>query len=138
MLAEITFSISYVTVILRSRIAALNPEVEEAAMDLGATRWQALRLVTLPALLPGHPRRRRCSIFALVFDDFVLAYFTTGVEPAAAVRPHLLRDPVRCAAHHQRRRHPDAGRLHRPDRARAGRSRGCSAAAAGLDLLSGT
>ncbi|WP_079122841.1 ABC transporter permease [Streptomyces abyssalis] len=80
MLAEITFSISYVTVILRSRIAALNPEVEEAAMDLGATRWQSLRLVTLPALLPSI-LASAVLIFALVFDDFVLAYFTTGVDP---------------------------------------------------------
>ncbi|WP_079161686.1 ABC transporter permease [Streptomyces fodineus] len=80
MLAEITFSISYVTVILRSRIAALNPEVEEAAMDLGATRWQAVRLVTLPALLPA-VLASAVLIFALVFDDFVLAYFTTGVDP---------------------------------------------------------
>ncbi|MFF2198216.1 ABC transporter permease [Streptomyces sp. NPDC058157] len=79
-LAEITFSISYVTVILRSRIAALNPEVEEAAMDLGATRAQALRLVTLPALLPGI-LASAVLVFALVFDDFVLAYFTTGVDP---------------------------------------------------------
>ncbi|MGW1893396.1 ABC transporter permease [Streptomyces sp. NPDC002004] len=80
MISEITFSISYVTVILRSRVAALNPEVEEAAMDLGATRWQAVRLVTLPALLPTV---LACAvlIFALVFDDFVLAYFTTGVDP---------------------------------------------------------
>ncbi|MEU2260649.1 ABC transporter permease [Streptomyces sp. NPDC019645] len=80
MLAEITFSISYVTVVLRSRIAALNPETEEAAMDLGATRWQALRLVTLPALLPSM-LASAVLIFALVFDDFVLAYFTTGVDP---------------------------------------------------------
>ncbi|MGW4567462.1 ABC transporter permease [Streptomyces sp. NPDC004561] len=80
MLAEITFSISYVTVILRSRVAALNPEVEEAAMDLGATRWQAVRLVTLPALLPA-VLAAAVLIFALVFDDFVLAYFTTGVDP---------------------------------------------------------
>ncbi|MFI6763958.1 ABC transporter permease [Streptomyces sp. NPDC050355] len=80
MLAEVTFSISYVTVILRSRIAALNPEVEEAAMDLGATRLQALRLVTLPALLPSI-LAAAVLIFALVFDDFVLAYFTTGVDP---------------------------------------------------------
>lgn len=80
MLAEITFSISYVTVILRSRVAALNPEVEEAAMDLGATRWQAVRLVTLPALLPA-VLAGAVLIFALVFDDFVLAYFTTGVDP---------------------------------------------------------
>ncbi|WP_406165585.1 ABC transporter permease [Streptomyces sp. NBC_00996] len=80
MLSEITFSISYVTVILRSRVAALNPEVEEAAMDLGATRWQAVRLVTLPALLPA-VLAGAVLIFALVFDDFVLAYFTTGVDP---------------------------------------------------------
>jgi spermidine/putrescine transport system permease protein/putrescine transport system permease protein len=80
MVAEITFSISYVTVILRSRVAALNPEVEEAARDLGATRWQALRLVTLPALLPA-VLASAVLIFALVFDDFVLAYFTTGVDP---------------------------------------------------------
>ncbi|MFI9251930.1 ABC transporter permease [Streptomyces sp. NPDC053069] len=79
-LAEITFSISYVTVILRSRVAALNPEVEEAAMDLGATRRQAVRLVTLPALLPA-VLASAVLIFALVFDDFVLAYFTTGVDP---------------------------------------------------------
>jgi spermidine/putrescine transport system permease protein/putrescine transport system permease protein len=79
-IAEITFSISYVTVILRSRVAALNPELEEAAMDLGATRWQALRLVTLPALLPAI-LASSVLVFALVFDDFVLAYFTTGVSP---------------------------------------------------------
>jgi spermidine/putrescine transport system permease protein len=80
MIAEITFSISYVTVILRSRVAALNPELEEAAMDLGATRWQSLRLVTLPALMPAI-LASAVLIFALVFDDFVLAYFTTGVTP---------------------------------------------------------
>ncbi|MFI5977625.1 ABC transporter permease [Streptomyces sp. NPDC051452] len=80
MLSEITFSISYVTVVLRSRVAALNPEVEEAAMDLGATRWQAVRLVTLPALLPA-VLASAVLVFALVFDDFVLAYFTTGVDP---------------------------------------------------------
>jgi spermidine/putrescine transport system permease protein/putrescine transport system permease protein len=80
MLAELTFSISYVTVILRSRVAALNPEVEEAAMDLGCSRLQAVRLVTLPALLPAI-LASAILIFAMVFDDFVLAYFTTGVTP---------------------------------------------------------
>ncbi|MBC3839403.1 ABC transporter permease [Streptacidiphilus sp. 4-A2] len=79
-LAEVTFSISYVTVILRSRVAALNPETEEAALDLGATRWQALRLVTLPALLPAIISAG-VLVFAMIFDDFVLAFFTTGVSP---------------------------------------------------------
>lgn len=79
MLAEITFSISYVTVILRSQVAELNPEVEQAAMDLGATRWQALRLVTLPALWPSI-LAAAILVFAIVFDDFVLAAFTSGTQ----------------------------------------------------------
>ncbi len=79
-LAETTFSISYVTVILRARVAELNPEVEEAAMDLGATRAQAVRLVTLPLLWPA-VLSASLLIFTIVFDDFVLAFFTTGVSP---------------------------------------------------------
>jgi spermidine/putrescine transport system permease protein/putrescine transport system permease protein len=80
MIAETTFSISYVTVILRARVAELNPEVEEAAMDLGATRAQAVRLVTLPLLWPAI-LSSAILIFTIVFDDFVLAFFTTGVSP---------------------------------------------------------
>ncbi len=79
-LAEITFSISYVTVIVRGRLASIPLEVEEAARDLGCTPWQALRLVTLPALVPALIASG-LLVFALVFDDFVLAFFTTGVDP---------------------------------------------------------
>ena len=79
-LAEITFSIAYVTVIVRGRLATLPLEVEEAARDLGCTPWQALRLVTLPALVPALIGSG-LLVFALVFDDFVLAFFTTGVDP---------------------------------------------------------
>lgn len=80
MLAQTTFSISYVTVILRARVAELNPEVEEAAMDLGATRVQAVRLVTLPLMWPA-VISAAILIFTIVFDDFVLAFFTSGVSP---------------------------------------------------------
>ena len=79
-LAEITFSIAYVTVIVRGRLAAMSPEVEEAARDLGCTPWQAVRLVTLPTLVPAL-LGAGLLVFALVFDDFVLAFFTTGVDP---------------------------------------------------------
>ena len=79
-LAEITFSIAYVTVIVRGRLATLPLEVEEAARDLGCTPWQSLRLVTLPALVPALIGSG-LLVFALVFDDFVLAFFTTGVDP---------------------------------------------------------
>ena len=79
-LAHITFSISYVTVIVRGRLAALNREVEEAAMDLGATRAQTMRLVVLPELWPAI-LAAGLLIFALSFDDFVLSFFTTGESP---------------------------------------------------------
>ena len=79
-LAEITFSISYVAVIVRGRLSALSGEVEEAARDLGCTPFQALRLVILPAILPALIASG-LLVFALVFDDFVLAFFTTGVDP---------------------------------------------------------
>ena len=79
-LAEITFSIAYVTVIVRGRLASRSPEVEEAARDLGCTPFQALRLVTLPTLVPAL-LGASLLVFALVFDDFVLAFFTTGVDP---------------------------------------------------------
>ena len=80
MIAEITFSISFVTVIVRARLSALNREVEEAALDLGATRMQTVRLVVLPALWPAIIASA-LLIFALSFDDFVIAFFTTGESP---------------------------------------------------------
>jgi ABC-type spermidine/putrescine transport system permease subunit II len=79
-LAEVTFSIAYVTVIVRGRLAGISMEVEEAARDLGCTPFQALRLVTLPTLVPALIGAG-LLVFALVFDDFVLAFFTTGVDP---------------------------------------------------------
>jgi len=79
-LAEITFSIAYVTVIVRGRLATMDPEVEEAARDLGCTPWEALRRVTLPTLVPAL-LGAGLLVFALVFDDFVLAFFTSGVTP---------------------------------------------------------
>jgi spermidine/putrescine transport system permease protein len=80
MIAHITFSISYVTVVLRARLAGVNPEVEQAAMDLGATRLQTLRLVTLPELWPAI-LAAGLLVFALSFDDFVISFFTTGESP---------------------------------------------------------
>ena len=79
-IAEITFSIAYVTVIVRGRLNAISPEVEEAGRDLGCTPWQAVRLVTLPAIMPALIASG-LLVFALVFDDFVLAFFTSGVDP---------------------------------------------------------
>jgi spermidine/putrescine transport system permease protein/putrescine transport system permease protein len=79
-LGHITFSISYVTVVVRARLAALGTDVEEAALDLGATRFQTFRLITLPALWPAI-LAAGLLVFALSFDDFVLSFFTTGESP---------------------------------------------------------
>jgi spermidine/putrescine transport system permease protein/putrescine transport system permease protein len=82
MLAQITFSISYVTIVVRARLASIGTEVEEAAMDLGATRWQSVRLILIPELWPAIVASA-LLVFALSFDDFVLSFFTTGetVQP---------------------------------------------------------
>lgn len=81
-LGHITFSIAYVTIIVRGRLAALNREVEEAALDLGATNVGAMRLVTLPLLWPAIIASGML-VFVMSFDDFVTSFFTTGigVEP---------------------------------------------------------
>ncbi len=76
-LGHITFSISFVTVIVRARLANFNPEVEEAAMDLGATPLNAVRLVTIPALWPAI-MASALLVFLLSFDDFVTSFFTSG------------------------------------------------------------
>ena len=78
-IAHITFSISYVTIVVRARMASISQEVEEAAMDLGATRWQAVRLALIPALWPS-VLAAGLLVFAFSFDDFVLSFFTTGEE----------------------------------------------------------
>ena len=78
-IAHITFSISYVTIVVRARMAAITLEVEEAAMDLGATRWQAVRMVLVPALWPSVVAAGLLT-FAFSFDDFVLSFFTTGED----------------------------------------------------------
>ena len=82
MLAHITFSISYVAIVVRGRLATMGRESEEAAMDLGATRLGSVRLVLLPGLWPAI-LAAGLLVFALSFDDFVLSFFTTGddVQP---------------------------------------------------------
>ena len=77
-IGHITFSIAYVTIIVRGRLASLNREVEEAALDLGATNLQAMRLVTLPALWPAIVASGMLC-FVMSFDDFVTSFFTTGI-----------------------------------------------------------
>jgi spermidine/putrescine transport system permease protein len=77
-LGHITFSIAYVTVIVRARLLGIGRELEEGAMDLGATELQGLRLVILPLLWPAIAGAAML-VFLLSFDDFVTSFFTSGV-----------------------------------------------------------
>ena len=76
-IAHITWAIPYVALILRARIVGLDPELEDAARDLGATDLGALRLVVLPLLWPAIIASG-LLIFVMSFDDFVTSYFTVG------------------------------------------------------------
>jgi len=71
---HVTWSIPYVVVVLRGRIFGIGPELEEAAMDLGAPPFQALRRALLPILSPAI-FAAFMIVFALSIDDFVTSQF---------------------------------------------------------------
>ena len=75
--AHIVFCLAYVGVIVSTRLADLDPHLEEAALDLGATPRQAFIQVLLPQLMPGIVSG--CLLaFVLSLDDFLIASFTAG------------------------------------------------------------
>src|SRR6201993_1033827 len=76
-IGQVTFSLSYVVVIVRSRLVSIGPEYEEAARDLGATSLGALRLVLLPLLLPAI-LASMLIVFALSIDDFVVTQYMSS------------------------------------------------------------
>ncbi len=81
MLAHITFSIGFVAVVVRARLAGMDKSMFEAARDLGATPWQTFRYVTFPLILPGVVAGALMA-FTLSIDDFVITFFTAGVGVA--------------------------------------------------------
>ncbi len=77
LIAHVMFSISFVVVVVRSRLIGFDRSLEEAAQDLGATGLQTFRLVTLPLILPGIIASALLA-FALSVDDFVITNFVSG------------------------------------------------------------
>ena len=77
-IAHITFCISYVAVAVRARASGMDPRLEEAARDLGASAWGAFRYVTVPLILPAVIAGAMLA-FALSFDDLVVTSFNAGV-----------------------------------------------------------
>jgi spermidine/putrescine transport system permease protein len=77
-LAHITFSIGFVAIVIRVRLAGMDEKIFEAARDLGASPWQTFRWVTFPLIRPGVAAGALMA-FALSLDDFVITFFTVGV-----------------------------------------------------------
>jgi spermidine/putrescine transport system permease protein len=78
LLAHITFSIGFVAIVVRARLAGMDESLFEAARDLGASPWQTFRLVTFPLILPA-VMAGFLMAFTLSIDDFVITFFTAGV-----------------------------------------------------------
>lgn len=76
-LAHITFCTPYVVLSVMPRLRGMNPNIYEAALDLGATPWQALRKVIIPEIKPGIVSGFILS-FTLSIDDFAVSLFTKG------------------------------------------------------------
>jgi spermidine/putrescine transport system permease protein len=77
LLAHVTFSIAFVTVTVRARMAGFDLSVEEAARDLGANAWVTFQKITLPLIFPGIMAGALMA-FALSIDDFVTSNFVSG------------------------------------------------------------
>lgn len=78
-LAHITFSIPYVIVSVKSTLQGMNPQLEEASSDLGASNIYTFFRVILPSIAPGILSGAMLA-FTLSMDDVVISYFTTGPE----------------------------------------------------------
>ena len=77
LLAHIAFCIPYVMLSVMPKIRQLDPNLADAAMDLGATPWQALRKVIVPQITPGIISGGLIA-FTMSIDDFIISYFVTG------------------------------------------------------------
>ena len=91
-LAHTTFSMCYVSVVVSSRLSTFDMSLEEAALDLGSTPFEAFRMVTLPIIAPAVISGWLLA-FTLSLDDLVLASFTSG--PSATTLPIKIFSAVR-------------------------------------------
>ena len=91
-LAHATFAMCFVSVVVSSRLVSFDRSLEEAALDLGCSRFEAFRLVTLPIIAPAVFAGWLLA-FTLSLDDLVIASFTSG--PAATTLPIRVFSSVR-------------------------------------------
>jgi len=85
--AHVAFNVSFVVVVVRARLAGMDPSLEEAALTLGADEWRTMRRVTLPLLAPGIAAAALLA-FTMSLDDFVITFFVSG--PGTTTLPVLV------------------------------------------------
>ena len=91
-IAHVAFNISFVAVIVRARMASINPDLADAARDLYANEWKEFWRVTFPQLVPGILAGALFA-FTLSFDDYVITFFTSG--PGSTTLPIRIYGMVR-------------------------------------------
>lgn len=94
-LAHVVISLPYAMLVVIARLVGFPQNLEEAAMDLGATYWDALRRVTLPIIFPALAAAFLIC-FTISFDEFAIASFLVGTQPTLPVYLYSqLRFPTR-------------------------------------------
>ncbi len=91
-LAHITFSMTYVTTVVQSRLSSMDVSIEEAAMDLGSRPWQVLKDITLPVISPAILSGWLLA-FTISLDDVVISSFVSG--PGTTTLPILIWSKVK-------------------------------------------
>ncbi|WGH78304.1 ABC transporter permease [Jannaschia ovalis] len=82
--AHVLICTPFAIAILNASFQALDPALEEAAVDLGCSRFETFRLITLPLVMPGIVAALLIS-FTISLDEFIIAFFLTGSEPTLPV-----------------------------------------------------
>ena len=95
LIAHVAFSVSYVAIVVRARLAGFDASLEEAAMDLGAGRFDTFLRVKLPLMMPG-VIAAALLVFTLSIDDYVITSFVVG--PQSTTLPLLIASKLRVKA----------------------------------------
>ena len=89
---HVTLQLPFVAIVVRARLAGMDPSLEEAAQDLGANARKVFTRVTFPLILPGILAGALLA-FTLSLDDFVVSFFTSG--PGSTTLPILIYSSVK-------------------------------------------
>ena len=84
-ISHTVFCAPFAMFIIRARLRSIRPGLEEAAWDLGASRWQTVRELILPLSVPGLIAAILLT-FTLSFDEFIISWFVSGFKPTLPVK----------------------------------------------------